>query len=149
LAAERKRAAGTSRPHIDQALRRFSANFRWSGVELEPYKLAAHRGGEFRGASRQVLVGKRAERVKFHVRYFELEPRGFTSLERHHHSHVVIGVRGRGSVRVGSRRYTLRPFDAIYIGPEQTHQLRAIGKSPFGFFCIVDAKRDKPRPVEE
>jgi ribulose-bisphosphate carboxylase large chain len=129
-------------------LRRFSPNFRWSGIELEPYKLATHRGGDFRGASRQVLVGKRGERVRFHVRYFELEPGGFTSLERHRHSHVVIGVRGRGGVRVGARRYTLRPLDTIYIAPEQAHQLRAIGNAPFGFFCIVDARRDKPRPVD-
>ncbi len=96
-----------------------------------------------------MLVGKRGERVKFHVRYFELEPGGFTSLEWHRHSHVVIGVRGRGSVRVGGRRYALRPLDTIYIAPNQAHQLRAIGKSPFGFFCIVDARRDLPRPVPE
>jgi quercetin dioxygenase-like cupin family protein len=130
-------------------LRRFRRGFRWDQVELEPYKLATHRGGEFRGASRQVLVGKRGERVKFHVRYFELEPRGFTSLECHRHSHVVIGVRGRGEVRVGTRRLVLRPLDTIYIGPGQPHQLSARGRAPFGFFCIVDAIRDRPRPVEE
>ena len=79
-------------------LRNFRRNFRWDGVEVEPYKLSNHRGGEFRGASRQVLIGNRGERVKFHVRYFELEPGGFTSLERHRHSHVVIAfAAGSGS----------------------------------------------------
>lgn len=131
------------------ALRAFKRGFRWDGVELEPYKLSAHRGGEFRGASRQVLIGKRGERVKFHLRYFEIEPGGFTSLERHHHSHVVIGVRGHGIVKVGSARYTLRPMDTIYIGPDQPHQLVAKGRASFGFFCIVDARRDRPRPVDE
>ncbi|MGH7949725.1 MAG: cupin domain-containing protein [Candidatus Binataceae bacterium] len=121
--------------------------FRWDQVELEPYKLSMQRAGEFRGASRQVLVGKRGERVSFHVRYFELDARGFTSLERHHHSHVVIGVRGRGMVRVGADEYPLRPLDTIYIGPDKPHQLRASGAGRFGFFCIVDAKRDRPRPI--
>ncbi len=130
-----------------EVLRSFRRNFRWSGVELEPYKVTAYRGGEFRGASRQVLIGKQGEQVKFHVRYFELKPRGFTSLERHHHSHVVIGIRGRGRVRVGDRSYPLRPMDTIYVGPDQPHQLSAIGDEKFGFFCIVDARRDKPRPV--
>jgi quercetin dioxygenase-like cupin family protein len=130
-------------------LRKFRPGFRWDGVALEPYKLGAHRGGEFCGASRQVLVGKRGERARFHVRYFEIEPRGFTSLERHHHCHVVIGARGVGRVRVGERDYRLRPMDTIYIAPDQPHQLRAIGRARFGFFCIVDARRDHPRPVDE
>ncbi len=130
-------------------MRAFRRGYRWDGIELEPYKLRAHRGGEFRGASRQVIVGARGEKTNFHLRYFELEPGGFTSLERHRHSHLVIGVRGRGEVRVGEERFTLAPRDAIYIGPDRPHQLRASGRGSFGFFCIVDAKRDKPRPVDE
>jgi quercetin dioxygenase-like cupin family protein len=129
-------------------LRRFRRQYRWEHTELEPYKVSAHAGGEFAGASRQVLVGKRGERVAFHLRYFELQAGGYTSLERHRHSHVVIGVRGRGVVRVGEESYTLKPLDAIYIYPEQAHQLRATGRSRFGFFCIVDARRDRPRPVK-
>ncbi len=128
-------------------LRRFRRGYRWDHVGLEPYKISAHAGGEFAGASRQVLVGKRGERVGFHLRYFELESGGYTSLERHRHCHVVIGVRGRGLVRVGEEDYLLKPMDTIYIGPDQPHQLRAAGRSRFGFFCIVDARRDRPRPV--
>lgn len=128
-------------------MRRFKRGFRWSATAREPYKLRADAGGEFRGASRQVLVGRHDEQVKFHVRYFELQAGGFTSLERHHHAHVVIGATGRGRVRVADRRYWLRPFDTIYIGPDQPHQLCAAGRGKFGFFCIVDARRDRPRPV--
>lgn len=132
-----------------RVLRRFVAGYRWDGIEVEPYKLCTHRGGEFRGASRQVLVGNGGERVRFHVRYFELEPGGFTSFELHRHSHVVIALRGRGRVRVGDRLYRMRPLDTIYIGPEQPHQLAAQGRGPFGFLCIVDARRDRPRAVSE
>jgi len=128
-------------------MRRFKRGFRWSQVTLEPYKAQAHRGGEFRGASRQVIAGARGERVRFHLRYFELEPGGFTSLERHRHSHVVIGMRGSGMVRVDSDEYKLGPFDAIYIGPDRPHQLLANRQGRFGFFCIVDARRDHPRPA--
>jgi ribulose-bisphosphate carboxylase large chain len=141
-APKRARNASAAPP----VLRRFR-RFRWDHTELEPYKMSAHAGGEFAGASRQVLVGRRGERVGFHLRYFELQAGGYTSLERHRHSHVVVGVRGRGVVQVGEGNYVLRPLDAIYIGPEQAHQLRATGRSGFGFFCIVNARRDKPRPV--
>ncbi|MGH7916085.1 MAG: cupin domain-containing protein [Candidatus Binataceae bacterium] len=128
-------------------LRRFMRNFRWEAITLEPYKLATHEGGEFCGASRQVLIGHGNEPVKFHLRYFELAPGGFTSLERHRHCHVVIGVRGRGRVSVARTEYRIKPFDLVYIGPHQPHQLAALGRGRFGFFCIVDAIRDKPRAV--
>ncbi len=143
--AKRRRAVRSEPP----ALRRFVASYRWDGVELEPYKLRTHRGGEFRGASRQVLIGRDGERVRFHVRYFELAPGGFTSLERHRHAHVVITVRGRGRVRVGEKQYQVRRLDTLYVAPNQPHQLAAAGRSPFGFLCIVDARRDRPRPVIE
>ena len=128
-------------------LKRFRRDFHWEHTEVEPYKIAANDIGEFAGASRQVLIGKGGERVAFHLRYFELEPKGYTSLERHRHAHVVIGVRGRGLVRIGDREYPLAPHDLVYIGSEQAHQLRTTGRSKFGFFCIVNARRDKPRPV--
>jgi ribulose-bisphosphate carboxylase large chain len=144
LASNPKSAKAVAAPPV---LRRFRARFRWDHTELEPYKVSAHAGGEFAGASRQVLVGRRGERVAFHLRYFELQPGGHTSLERHRHAHVVVGARGRGLVRVGDENYALKPMDAIYIGPQQAHQLRATGRTSFGFFCIVNARRDKPRPV--
>jgi quercetin dioxygenase-like cupin family protein len=140
-------AIGDGNLSAPPTLRRFR-RFRWEHSEVEPYKVSAHRGGEFAGASRQVLIGRRGERVAFHLRYFELRAGGYTSLERHRHSHVVVGVRGRGLVRIGDENHTLGPLDAIYIGPQQAHQLRAAGRSKFGFFCIVDARRDKPRPVQ-
>ncbi len=143
----RKDHLGSNQPPDPPVLRRFRPQYRWEHTQREPYKTSAHAGGEFVGASRQVLAGTSGERVGFHLRYFELKAGGYTSLERHRHCHVVIGVRGRGTVRVGDQNYTLKPMDTIYIGPNQAHQLRAVGRGRFGFFCIVDARRDKPRPV--
>ncbi len=140
-------ASRTKAPDGAPVMRRFKRGFRWGEIKLEPYKLGADSGVEFRGASRQVLIGKRGEQVNFHVRYFELAPGGFTSLERHRHSHVVIAVRGRGRVRVGETSYSIAPFDTVYIGPQTPHQLRAIGRAKFGFFCVVNAERDKPTPL--
>jgi ribulose-bisphosphate carboxylase large chain len=91
MAAKKGRSGRPSAP----VLRGFKRGFRWSHAKLEPYKISANGSSEFYGASRQVLIGKRGERVAFHVRYFELEPGGFTSFERHRHSHVVIGIRGQ------------------------------------------------------
>lgn len=143
----RRTSAGS--PDNAPTIRRFRSGFRWDGVLLEPYKPGSHRDGQFRGASRQVLIGRNDESVRFHVRYFELAPGGFTTLERHRHSHVVIGIRGRGRVRMGDRHYTIGRLDTVYISPGQPHQLAAAGRGAFGFFCIVDARRDRPRAVVE
>jgi ribulose-bisphosphate carboxylase large chain len=130
-------------------IRRFKRKFRWTNVALEPYKADTDGPPDFRNASRQVLIGKKGERVAFHVRYFELQPGGCTSYERHRHSHVVIAIRGRGRATVEKSKLTLKPFDTLYIGPNLAHRLRATKHEPFGFFCIVDATRDRPRPVKE
>ncbi|HUY17651.1 MAG TPA: cupin domain-containing protein [Candidatus Binataceae bacterium] len=87
--------------------------------------------------------------MAFELRYFELQPGGFTSLQRHRHCHVIIGVRGRGRIRVGEQEHRLAPLDIAYVGPYQPHRLTAQGRTPFGFFCIVDRRRDKPRPVKD
>ncbi len=126
---------------------RFKQGFNWQGVPSEPYKLSASQPGEFRGATRRVLIGARGEQVAFHVRYFELAPGGYTSLERHRHTHAIVVLRGRGAVRIGRKLHRLRPFDAVYIGPHRPHQLIASRRAPLGFLCVVDAQRDRPHTL--
>lgn len=120
---------------------------RWSGVKTERYK---PRGGSWASIVRRVIVGNKGEAAKFHLRYFEIAPGGFSSLERHRHEHVVIAVRGSGKVRMGKKRYSLGFLDTIYIGPDTVHQLSnpPDADEPFGFFCIVDARRDTPKLVK-
>ncbi|MBF0553157.1 MAG: cupin domain-containing protein, partial [Nitrospirae bacterium] len=81
----------------------------------------------------------------FDVRYFQIDKGGFSSLEKHVHVHVIICVRGTGTLICDGSRYTLRPFDVAYVPPLHIHQLRNDGtEGPFGFFCIVNHLRDKP-----
>ncbi len=121
---------------------RFRNNFRWQGIKVERYKPA---GIDWAGIVRQTLIGNRGETPKFHLRYFEIAPGGRSSLERHRHEHVVICVRGRGSVILAKKAYRIGFLDTVYISPNTPHQLKNPFKEPFGFFCIVNAKRDKPR----
>jgi quercetin dioxygenase-like cupin family protein len=118
---------------------------RWSGVEAEPYKKETN---TYRGVSRYELVGKQGERTAFHTRYFEIEPNGFSTLERHQHEHVVIVVRGQGEVQLGCEIRDLAPGDIVYVCPNEAHQFRTKGAEPFGFLCMVDAKRDRAKPLK-
>lgn len=118
-------------------------DFRWQGREVQAYKPAG--SDDFRGIVRQELVGPFGEETAFDLRYFEIAPGGYSSLEKHVHEHVVIGVRGIGLLEKGGREFPLRPNDIAYVRPLEAHQLRNVGDEPFGFYCIVDHKRDRPR----
>ena len=120
--------------------------FEWSGRPSSPYKDARDLAQDlaFKGVRRVDLVGRFGERSRTDLRYFEIEPGGYSSLEKHLHTHIVIGARGRGMLVLGSRRETLAPMDVASIGPLEVHQLRNESSEPFGFFCIVDHDRDRP-----
>jgi ribulose-bisphosphate carboxylase large chain len=120
---------------------KYKGNFTWSGVRTEKYKSG---GDEWAGIVRKTLIGKRGESVKFHLRYFEIAPDGFSSFEMHGHEHVVIGIRGNGICMIGRKTYRIGFLDTLYISPNEPHQLLNQSDEPFGFFCIVNAKRDRP-----
>jgi quercetin dioxygenase-like cupin family protein len=131
-------------PLDESRLYRFRQNYTWEGVEPQPYKPEQR---DWTDAVRQVIVGGGGERTGFHVRYFEIGPGGYTSLEKHEHSHVVIAVRGKGTVIAGDQCWDLEFLTGAYVAPNTPHQLVNPGGEPFGFFCIVDAVRDRPQPL--
>ena len=127
----------------------FEAGFEWGGRESSPYKTAApgSHASAFRGVRRVELVGRFGERTRSDLRYFEVEAGGHTSRERHVHSHIIIGARGEGRLVTESREVVVKPNDVAFVPPLQTHQLRNESKEPFGFYCFVDHRRDRPLPV--
>ncbi|TAN44554.1 MAG: cupin domain-containing protein [Nitrospirae bacterium] len=127
-------------------IHRYKGDGKWSGVKTEKYK---NQNGGWASIVRNVLIGNCGESAKFHLRYFEIAPGGFSSLERHKHEHVVVCIRGKGKIQVGRKQYTLNFLDTAYIAPDTAHQLLNHYDNPFGFFCIVNAKRDRPKPVKK
>jgi ribulose-bisphosphate carboxylase large chain len=112
----------------------------WSARAPGAYKESARL--PFHGVARRELLGTPG----FDVRYFEIEPGGYTSEEKHVHTHAIIGVRGRGVLSIGDERVEVAPNDIAYVPPLAVHQLRnETEDTPFGFYCIVDHERDAPR----
>ena len=122
------------------------AAFRWAGVEPRPYKdePGAARGMAWQGISRTTLV-----RGAFEVRYFELAPGGYSSLERHAHEHAVFAARGHGRALIGDEVVELFPLDLVQTGPFVPHRWVNAGTEPFGFLCTVDGERDRPRALDD
>lgn len=123
--------------------------FRWEGVEERDYKESegTRRGMGWRGLIRHTLVPGGSVAAGFEQRYFELEPGGYSSLEKHEHAHVVVTLRGRGRVLVGDRVVELGPMELLEIPPLAAHRWVNAGEEPWGFLCTVDARRDRPQPL--
>ncbi len=120
--------------------------FRWEGVELLAYKEEG--AAPFKAITRQVLF-QRAD-LGCELRYFEMQPGGHSTLERHGHVHAVTIFRGAGSCLVGDEVREVAAPDLVTIPPMTWHQFRATKGEPFGFLCMVNAARDKPQlPTED
>lgn len=113
--------------------------FRWDGIPVLAYQ---ETGTHFHGVTRQVLFG--GEELGTELRYFEIEPGGHSSLERHRHVHAVVVVRGRGGCLVGPQVEDLELHDIVYVPPGTWHQFRAHRGEPLGFLCLVRCDRDRP-----
>ncbi len=123
---------------------RHLGDFQWNHIEPVDYK---SEGESWKDVSRRVFVGEKGESPNFHVRYFEIAQGGYSTLEQHVHEHVVVIMRGRGHAIVGDKRLKLGFGDVLYVSPDEIHQFSNSEPEPFGFLCMVNAERDRPRPV--
>ena len=125
-------------------------SFSWQGVAPTTYadEHSDNAGRSWRNTTRHIIKG-RDEGGRFDVRYFEVGPDGFTSLECHEHVHSVICVRGAGYAVVGDAIHDVAEYDHIYVPANTAHQFVNTRSEPFGFLCIVDAERDRPRALTE
>jgi len=120
-------------------VRRFNA-FGWENVPVLSYK----EGGPYKDVTRQILF-EGAESLPVQWRYFEVQPGGHSTLERHRHIHWVLILRGRGGCLVGDEITDIAEHDLVEIAPMQWHQFRAAEDAPLGFLCLVAAERDRPQ----
>ncbi len=121
-------------------LRAARDGFRWEDVATLAYKQEG--SAPFRDISRQVLFEH--PELGCQLRYFEMQPGGYSTLERHQHVHAVMILRGRGECLLGGEVRQVKPHDLVTIPPMTWHQFRADDRETMGFLCMVNAARDKP-----
>jgi quercetin dioxygenase-like cupin family protein len=115
--------------------------YRWDGVAVVPYKEDTR--ALFKSITRQVLFADPYQESE--LRYFEVAPGGFSTLERHEHTHNVLILRGYGRCLVGHEVREVAAHDLIAVPPMTWHQFRATADEPLGFLCMVNVARDKPQ----
>jgi quercetin dioxygenase-like cupin family protein len=136
------------------AIRRFradnsaddNAGYRWDAVELLRYKQEG--SAPFKDITRQVLFSQPDQGCE--LRYFEVAAGGYSTLERHEHTHAVLILRGRGTVRLGEAVHDIAERDLVTVDPMTWHQFHAAPDGALGFLCLVSKERDRPQlPGEE
>jgi mannose-6-phosphate isomerase-like protein (cupin superfamily) len=125
----------------ENTVHRKAKGYRWEGVEELPYKEDSR--ALFKSITRQVLFSDPA--LTGELRYFEMAPGGFSTLERHEHMHAVLILRGRGHCLVGEEVKAIETRDLVTVPAMTWHQFRATRGEPLGFLCMVNAARDKPQ----
>ncbi len=109
---------------VDQTkIHRRAHDYRWDDVEVLPYKEDDR--ALFKAITRQVLFSDPAQCSE--LRYFEVAPGGFSTLERHEHTHNVLILRGSGHCLVGNQVRKLATNDLVAVPPMTWHQFRATG----------------------
>ena len=116
-------------------------DYRWDEVPLLAYKEEG--AAPFKSITRQVLFAN--PELRCEMRYFEVAPGGYSTLERHQHTHGVMILRGGADVLLGGEVRTAKTFDLVHIPPMTWHQFRTTGDEPMGFVCMVNVERDKPQ----
>lgn len=122
-----------------------NAELRWDQVELLRYKEEPKDGSAapFKDITRQVLFAQADQACE--LRYFEVAAGGHSTLERHQHTHAVLILRGKGSVRLSGEVHAIQERDLVTVSPMTWHQFLADQGSPLGFLCLVSKERDKPQ----
>ena len=127
------------------SVRRFSPDaeggYRWDAVDRLRYKEEG--SAPFRDITRQVLFSQPDQATE--LRYFEIAPGGYSTLERHEHTHAVLILRGRGSVQIGGEVHALCERDLVTVDPLTWHQFHAAPDCALGFLCLVARERDRPQ----
>src|ERR1700716_1646591 len=116
------RPAGAPQDEVRRVPHRAAqADFRWDGVEMRPYK--EDERALYKTITRQVLFSD--PEMHGELRYFEVAPGGFSTLERHEHMHAVLILRGRGHCLVGGEGKAGATRDLVTVPPMTWHQFRA------------------------
>jgi quercetin dioxygenase-like cupin family protein len=124
----------------------------WADIEPRSYKREDDGLARFRDVTRHTLLGAGPAGeagLGFELRYFEVAPAGYSSLERHEHGHAVVIVKGKGAVRLGEITEPVSALDVVYVAPHDVHRFSADAGEALGFLCVVDRVRDRPAVVDE
>jgi len=83
------------------------------------------------------LITKDIGAPNFAMRLFEMESGGHSPLHNHPWEHEIFILEGEGVAVDGNEERKVRAGDAIFISPNEKHQLKNKGKKTLKFLCLI------------
>jgi quercetin dioxygenase-like cupin family protein len=89
------------------------------------------------GATIRWLITKNDGAENFAMRFFEVEPKGYTPFHSHEWEHEVFILEGRGTVKINNDDKEFKKGDAVFIPGNIKHQMKNTGQKRLKFLCLI------------
>jgi len=83
------------------------------------------------------LITKDMGAENFAMRFFEMDPEGYSPFHSHAWEHEVFILEGEGIVVGGGEERKFRTGDVIFVPPNETHQFKNTGETTVKFLCLI------------
>jgi len=92
-----------------------------------------------KGVRMRMLIGPQDGATNFHMRHFEVDPKGNTPHHEHVHEHECLVLKGTGYVKSLEGDRPFKPGDVVFIPSGEKHQFVNTGDEPCEFICLIPA----------
>jgi quercetin dioxygenase-like cupin family protein len=89
------------------------------------------------GAQKRIMIGEADGAPTFVMRVFDVIPGGASSHHAHDFEHEVLVLKGAGVLKNDGPDIPFSEGSAIYVAPNETHQLVNTGRDTLRFVCSV------------
>ncbi len=96
-----------------------------------------------KGVIKRVLIGERDGAPNFTMRIFHVEPGGYTYHHAHDFEHEIFIIEGSGEAISENGVQKISQGAAIFIAPNEVHQIRNTGNSRLSFLCVVPNENEQ------
>lgn len=83
------------------------------------------------------LISKKDGAMRFAMRFFEIQPKGYTPLHQHEWEHEVFILEGQGTMHNKTSEETFEKGDVFFVPPMEWHQFKNTGDSALKFLCLI------------
>ena len=92
---------------------------------------------EVAGVSMRMLISSDDGAPNFAMRLFHVEPKGYTFYHSHDWEHEMFVIEGEGEVVTSDGSKSIKQGFAVFIAPDEVHQIKNTGNCMLSFLCLV------------
>ena len=92
-----------------------------------------------RGVAARVVIGKTDGADHFCMRIFEIAPGGYSPRHAHAWEHEILFHSGEGEAYGNGAWQKVTPGAALFVAPDEEHQIRNTGTDVLVFACLIPA----------